>query len=132
MANERVVVQTSNNRPPPVNSNIWLLKPLLPAAGTANFVGRVFVEVFEQDVQSAIIGGDASLVSRARTVLSGPYTVVPSASVPLTNEPATGPHNGLKFLGRVAVDLWSDRVAVHISGSDPTVLEKAKQQLSSL
>jgi len=105
--------------------------PCSPSAAE-DYYGRVFIEVFESDSQVTIVGGDRSLLPRARTVLTGGYIPLRDSALPWTNEPATGKRANQAFLGRVVVEMWSNQAVVGITGADPRVVERATQRLMLL
>jgi hypothetical protein len=125
-------IQQSVPARPGANGSIWSTGPMLRPSAAEDYYGRVFIEVFESDSQVTIVGGDRSLLPRARTVLTGGYIPLRDSALPWTNEPATGKRANQAFLGRVVVEMWSNQAVVGITGADPRVVERATQRLMLL
>lgn len=116
------------------NQSIWGTEPLLHRIPKGQYRGRVFVEVWDNTSHVVVCGGDSSLVAAAATALRGQYISLRDGELPWTNEPesieATKVRTTSAFLGRVVIELWNNGAVVGINGSDPRVLERAKQHLN--
>lgn len=113
------------------NSILWSSKPLLGNLSGRNYKGRVFLEVWENDHRLVVVGGNTSLIERAASTLQGQFDPVRQSLIPFTSVPATGEVSDQKFLGRLTIEVWDDHTVVGINGSDPRIVERALQTLSS-
>ena len=114
------------------NDGIWINKPAIMQLLNQSYLGRLFVEVWEVDLQ--VVSTGAGVLERSLSALRGEHIRVPRHNIPWLDISATGgggPDD--PFLGTVIVEVWQNDTVVGLIGSnDDRVLQRATAQLDSL
>lgn len=103
------------------NVSLWQTQPLLEPQGQ-QYLGRVFAEVWDGEDAHLVVPND-TLRQTALAALRGEQSSERTA-ITLTNRPATGSVSGQTFLGRVIIEVWSNKTLVSVSGPEATVIER--------
>jgi hypothetical protein len=114
------------------NPVLWSLDPVLSVRGT-NYLGRIFIEVWDNHQELAIIGADSSFIYSVLSALKNEQYTIASESM-TTSEP-THSMPGSAFLGRVVVETWDDKTVVgmlEVDEDDHSVWERATRMLIEL
>jgi hypothetical protein len=129
--------------PNPTNASIWSFDPKLGEVPGQIYYGHVVIEVWDKgetmffgptDENGNIAGNltHADLFGRVITALGDPQTPI-LTETPWADDPVMGPQPGMRYMGRVIVDIWEKQVTIAISGPEPisVLAQRAMQRLQS-
>lgn len=116
------------------SSTIWLGTPFLGNTPGRKYLGRVVVEVWENDALffDQRLTEDEDVLHRAIVALLNTKTR-PSTISPWTDKPLLGSLNDQSFLGRVVIEVWDGQCNLCISGSETlsTMTRRASKALGA-
>ncbi len=114
------------------NPQLWSSRPVLGTLLDQNYLGRVIIEVWENE-QTRLVTSEQSLLDVAQMALEmNRYSSKQPKNISFN--PATGENGDSLFAGQVIIELWTNQVNVGSTGSATQVdylLSQAKKTLKS-
>jgi len=104
------------------NSILWSERPILMNITGQSYHGRIFVEVWEDDMHLAFTNHCRKDFLKEKTIdalRSQQFILVDSEQ--LTDEPVTGPSSET-FIGRVTIEIWDNPAVANITGQKRELL----------
>ncbi|NUM47244.1 MAG: hypothetical protein HUU38_21295 [Anaerolineales bacterium] len=130
---EAPVAEEKTAAPPEVNGELWSTNPILGSLNGRVYQGRIFVEVWDNDVHFVVdehnIEDIKAKVEIALNEFRKPYTSVEIDK--LQPMPVSGEIPGNSYLGRLIIEFWDNEPIIGIEGEKALVVQKGIEILRS-
>ncbi len=117
---------------PGMDASLWLHTPALPHTGPGTYLGRVAIEVWNDEARSIFArpAGTGRIAQAAIAALSGAGTLVPAN--PWADPRACADRPGAHWLGRAVIEAWDQGSSITFAGSAKAVAARAAEHLLGL
>lgn len=106
------------------NPTLWGTQPCLGSSFLGIYLGRLFVEVWQQDVHFVAAQSEILVTAALAAMISHTDHAVSMPACAWTDDPVTGTVPGQAYLGRVVAEVWSNKVHTYVAGQQSLLLRQ--------